>query len=182
MLHQVYARTMQAYTESSDLIREIELALSLGQRASADTAMRKLQSLTRNNVNTNYGQRVQLANELEQQGGRDIMTALAGQSMSSPIPRNLAGQAAGLGTLASSITNPATLAAAPFMSPRLMGEAAYGLGQFANAVEQSVPVQNYLTPAMQRLNMLRGNIPMTPQQARMAALMAAQAGNSQQQP
>jgi hypothetical protein len=63
-----------------------------------------------------------------------------------------------------------------------MGEAAYGLGQLTNAVGQSVPVQNYLTPAMQRLNMLRGNIPMTPQQARMAALMAAQAGNSQQQP
>jgi hypothetical protein len=178
----VYARTMQAYTESSDLIREIERALSLGQRASADTAMRKLQSLTRNNVNTNYGQRVQLANELEQQGGRDIMTALAGQSMSSPIPRNLAGQAAGIGGLLSSISNPSVLAAAPFMSPRLMGEAAYGLGQFTTAVGQSVPVQNYLTPAMQRLNMLRGNIQMTPEQARMAALMAAQAGNIQQQP
>jgi len=176
----VYARTMQAYTESSDLIREIERALSLGQRASADTAMRKLQSLTRNNVNTNYGQRVQLANELEQQGGRDIMSALAGQSMSSPIPRNLAGQAAGIGTVVSGLTNPTTLAAAPFMSPRLMGEAAYGLGQFTNAVQQSAPVQNYLSPAMQRLNMLRGNIPMTPQQARMAALMAAQAGNNQQ--
>jgi hypothetical protein len=61
-----------------------------------------------------------------------------------------------------------------------MGEAAYGLGQFTNAVGQSVPVQNYLTPAMQRLNMLRGNIQMTPEQARMAALMAAQAGNFQQ--
>jgi hypothetical protein len=178
----VYAKTMQAYTESSDLIKEIERALSLGQRASADTAMRKLQSLTRNNVNTNYGQRVQLVNELEQQGGRDIMSALAGQSMSSPIPRNLAGQAAGIGGLLSSISNPSVLAAAPFMSPRLMGEAAYGLGQFTNAVGQSVPVQNYLTPAMQRFNMLRGNIQMTPEQARMAALMAAQAGNSQQQP
>jgi hypothetical protein len=177
-----YSKVMKSYEEASELTKEIERALSLNKRASADTAIRKLQSLTRNNVNTNYGQRIQLANELEQQGGRDIMTALAGQSMSSPIPRNLAGQAAGLGTLASSITNPATLAAAPFMSPRLMGETAYGLGQFANAVEQSVPVQNYLTPAMQRLNMLRGNIPMTPQQARMAALIAAQAGNSQQQP
>ena len=177
-----YAKVMKSYEEASDLIKEIERALSLNKRASADTAIRKLQSLTRNNVNTNYGQRVQLANELEQQGGRDIMTALAGQSMSSPIPRNLAGQAAGIGGLLSSISNPSVLAAAPFMSPRLMGEAAYGLGQFTNAVGQSVPVQNYLTPAMQRLNMLRGNIPMTPQQARMAALMAAQAGNSQQQP
>ena len=175
-----YSKVMKSYEDASELVKEIERALSLNKRASADTAIRKLQSLTRNNVNTNYGQRIQLANELEQQGGKDIMTALAGQSMSSPIPRNLAGQAAGIGTMVSGLTNPTTLAAAPFMSPRLMGEAAYGLGQFSNAIGQSAPVQNYLTPAMQRLNALRGNIPMTPQQARMAALMAAQAGNSQQ--
>ena len=37
-----------------EAIKEIEKALSLNNRASADTAMRKLQSLTRNNVYTNY--------------------------------------------------------------------------------------------------------------------------------
>jgi len=175
-----YSKVMKSYEDASELIKEIERALSLNKRASADTAMRKLQSLTRNNVNTNYGQRVQLASELEQQGGREIMPALAGQSMSSTIPRNLAGQAASLGGLISSFSNPAVLAAAPFMSPRLMGEAAYGLGQFSNAIGQSAPVQNYLSPAMQQLNMLANRVPMTPQQARMAALMAAQAGNNQQ--
>jgi hypothetical protein len=175
-----YSKVMKSYEDASELIKEIERALSLNKRASADTAMRKLQSLTRNNVNTNYGQRVQLANELEQQGGREIMPALAGQSMSSSIPRNLAGQAASLGGLVSSFSNPAVLAAAPFMSPRLMGEAAYKLGQASNFIGQSAPVQNYLSPAMQQLNMLSNRVPMTPQQARMAALMAAQAGNYQQ--
>ena len=52
-----YAKVMKGYSEASDTIKEIEKALSLGQKASADTSMRKLQSLMRNNVNTNYGQR-----------------------------------------------------------------------------------------------------------------------------
>jgi hypothetical protein len=84
-----YAKVMKEYSDASDLIKEIERALSLGQNASADTAMRKLQSLMRNNVNTNYGQRLNLAQQLESAGGRDLMPALAGQALSSKLPRGL---------------------------------------------------------------------------------------------
>jgi vacuolar-type H+-ATPase subunit I/STV1 len=59
-----YAKVMKDYSDASDQIKEIERALSLGDKASADTAMRKLQSLSRNNVNTNYGNRLKLAQEL----------------------------------------------------------------------------------------------------------------------
>ena len=52
-----YSKVMSDYSEASEQIREIEKALSLGNRATADTALRKLQSITRNNVSTNYGQR-----------------------------------------------------------------------------------------------------------------------------
>jgi hypothetical protein len=126
-----YAKTMKAYEESLSLEREIERALSLGNRNAADTAIRKLQSLTRNNANTNYGYRMELAKALQEQGGQDLMPALAGQALSSFTPRGLAGQGAALGIGAGGAltVNPAALAALPLTSPRLVGMGAYGLGR-----------------------------------------------------
>lgn len=129
----VYADTMKAYSESSELITEIERALSLGKKAAADTSMRKLQSLMRNNVNTNYSNRLSLANELEQQGGRALMPALAGQALSSWTPRGL-GSATAIGSGGITfMAGGAPLAAGTLavQSPRLMGEAALATGQAA---------------------------------------------------
>ena len=78
-----YAKVMKDYAAASEQITEIERALSLGNRASQDTAMRKLQSLMRNNVQTNYTGRTSLAKGLEQQGGVELMPSLAGQAMNS---------------------------------------------------------------------------------------------------
>jgi hypothetical protein len=161
-----YSKTMKAYSEASDQIKEIERALSLGDKASADTAMRKLQSLMRNNVNTNYGNRLDMARELEKAGGNEIMPALAGQAMSSKLPRGLQG-ATNIPSsyLAYGVGGPG-LAAVDLMasSPRLVGEGAYKYGQLANALGQATqPVTN-----------LTGKVPMTAQQARLAALLAAQ--------
>lgn len=125
-----YAKTMKDYSEASEQIKEIERALSLGQKASADTSMRKLQSLMRNNVSTNYGQRVKLAQELEQAGGNEIMPALAGQALNDLAPRGLARIGGGLAA-GGAVINPATLAALPLASPRLVGEAAYYAGKTA---------------------------------------------------
>jgi hypothetical protein len=126
-----YAKTMKAYEESLSLEREIERALSLNNRSAADTAIRKLQSLTRNNANTNYGYRMELAKALQQQGGQDLMPSLAGQALSSFTPRGLAGQGAALGIGAGGAltVNPMALAALPLTSPRLVGMGAYGLGR-----------------------------------------------------
>jgi len=121
-----YAKVMRDYSKASDTLTEIEKALSLGNKAAADTSMRKLQSLMRNNVNANYGNRLNLANTLEGNGA-DILPAVAGQAASSFTPRGLQGLAA-TGAGLASLANPLTLAALPFASPRLMGEAAYGLG------------------------------------------------------
>lgn len=130
-----YANTMKGYAEASEQISEIEKALSLGNKASVDTAMRKLQSLTRNNVNTNYGNRLNLAKALEQQGGQDIMPALAGQSLSSITPRGLGGAVAGATGVAGAATmNPAIIAALLAQSPRLMGETALKTGQLAKVL------------------------------------------------
>jgi len=121
-----YAKVMKDYSQASDTLQEIEKALSLGNKASADTSMRKLQSLMRNNVNTNYGNRLELAGTLEDNGA-DILNAVAGQAASSLTPRGLQGLAA-TGAGVASLANPATLAVLPFTSPRLMAELAYGVG------------------------------------------------------
>lgn len=132
-----YAEAMADYAKASDLIDEVQRALSLNERASADTAMRKLQSLMRNNANTNYGARLGTAQALEEQGGRQIMPALAGQALNSWTPRSLQGAAAsgagGVMALGGNIPGAAAMAAST--SPRLMGEAFYGAGRAANAID-----------------------------------------------
>lgn len=139
-----YAKAMKGYEEASKQIKEIEKTLSLNPKASVDTALRKLQSVLRNNVNANYGQRAKLAEVLVEAGAPNLMNRLAGQALSSGTPRGLgklgmqlgaeiaalmAGHAAfGLPGLA---IGAATL---PMMSPRLMGEAAYYAGKGSEAL------------------------------------------------
>lgn len=128
-----YAKVMKDYTEASDLIHEMERTLSLGKKASADTSMRKLQSLMRNNVNTNYGNRLDLARQLQEGGTNNIMPSLAGQSLSPLTARGLGNLQSGLtlggGIMAGAASAPLTIGALALQSPRLMGEAAYRIGQ-----------------------------------------------------
>jgi hypothetical protein len=135
-----YAKVMKGYSEATETIKEIERALSMGQKSSADTAMRKLQSLMRNNVNTNYGQRANLANEMIAAGGQDFMPALAGQALNDFMPRGI--QRAGVGTggagLAMTGNIPAAAGLAAMSSPRLMGETFYGLGKASGAVNPAI--------------------------------------------
>lgn len=123
-----YSKVMKDYSEASATLSEIEGALSLGEKAKKDTAIRKLQSLMRNNAQTNYGNRLNLAQILEQKGGVDLMPAIAGQSMSSWTPRGMTGAIEKGGLLAAAALAPKTLMLAPFTSPRLMGETLYGMG------------------------------------------------------
>ena len=86
-----YEQLMKNYEDSLELEKEIERTLSLGKNANPETALRKLQSVTRNNVNTSYGYRGDLARELEQRTGKNLISALSGQAMSTIQPRGLAG-------------------------------------------------------------------------------------------
>lgn len=128
-----YAKVMKDYTQASETLKEVERALSLGNKASADTSMRKLQSLMRNNVNTNYSNRLGLAQTLENNGA-EILPAVAGQAMSSWTPRGLAGATATPLAAIAAYTNPLALAALPATSPRMLGEMAYGLGAMNRGV------------------------------------------------
>lgn len=181
-----YARVMKEYSDASELVREMERALSLGQKSAADTAMRKLTSVMRNNVNTNFGLRLDMVRQMEQQGGNQLLPAIAGQAMSSTLPRGLAPQIAGVSAVPGAVeslmqgTTPLTLAAAPLFSPRLVGEAGYGLGAAQRMVAQSRPVQA-MTPTAARAKLMLGRIPLTPEQARIAALLAGRAAQPYQQ-
>lgn len=82
----------------------------------------------RNNVNTNYGNRLTMAKTLEEKGGADILPAIAGQAMNSWTPRGIQGSLVGGAGGAAAFVNPSTLLALPLGSPRLVGELAYKLG------------------------------------------------------
>ena len=129
-----YSNVMKGYSESSDLIREIERSLSLGQKSTADTAIRKLQSLMRKNVNTNFGQRVELGKKLSE-GGTDIFPALAGQALSEVTPRGIQRATTIPAAYGAFSAGGAPLAATSLLasSPRLMGETAYGAGLLGRA-------------------------------------------------
>ena len=150
-----YAKTMKAYSDGTDLIREIERSLSLGDKASADTAMRKLQSVMRNNVNTNYGQRMALMKELESAGGLEMMPALAGQALSDIAPRGIQRAAvpinAILGFQAGGL--PAAAAGAVLSSPRAIGEASYYAGKAGalpgKAIGGLLDLESKLPPELQ---------------------------------
>jgi hypothetical protein len=148
-----YSKAMKDYHAASDQITEMERALSLGNKASKDTAMRKLQSVMRNNVNTNYGNRQALAKQLEEMGGREIMPALAGQSLNSGTPRGLQslGTTGAIGATAA-FGNPLALGLIPLQSPRLVGEASLAAGRVAGAGRagadalQRIPGVNKIDP------------------------------------
>ena len=130
-----YAKVMGDYTQATELLKEMQSELSLGKGKNAATAMRKLQAIIRNDVSSAYGRRAELGGMLEDAGATGLTEKLAGQSMSSPIPRgfgNISG-AMGAGGMAYGAVNPAMIAPAAGLaaasSPRLVGEVAHAAGR-----------------------------------------------------
>lgn len=131
-----YANTMRGYSQASDQLDDLTKTFSLGEKSAADTALRKLTSVMRNNVNTNYGRRAQLMDVMAAKEP-DLPFAIAGQALNSATPRGLQGALAGFSGLASMAYNPAALAALPFTSPRLIGEAAHAVGMTERALRSA---------------------------------------------
>lgn len=141
-----YSKVMKDYENASELLHELQGTFSLGEKSRNDTAIRKLQQALRNNVNTNFGYRGELINELENAGATNMRPRIAGQAASSWTPRGLQGAMTGAVPLATVMTqNPSLLAAMPFQSPRLMGEGAVLAGQISRkAGEAGEKVGEYL--------------------------------------
>ena len=118
--------------------------------------MRKLLSITRDNVSTNFGNRANLVRALEEQGGADIMTRAAGHQMQTIAPRGLQ-RLAGSANLASALYgNPVSMMTLPMQSPRLVGEVAHGAG-VGNRLARLLANKANMTPARAR-NIGRGSL------------------------
>ena len=140
-----YSKVMQEYMEASDLITDMEKTFALkGRKTNVDTALRKLQSIMRNNVNTSYGRRVELGEQLAgTTAGQNLLPSLAGQALQPRTSRGIGipskmilGAAAGTQSLAPLLGYPLTM-------PRVMGEAAYAASKYGGAggrrVRQGAP-------------------------------------------
>jgi hypothetical protein len=131
-----YAKTMKEYELASALLKEVETTLSQNPRANVDTQVRKLQSIMRNNANTNYGRRDELGRILESQGAKNLYPQLAGQALSSPTPRSLQGIGSALVGAGQAVTNPIYGLGLALTSPRAVGEATYATGRAAKLADQ----------------------------------------------
>jgi muramidase (phage lysozyme) len=131
-----YAKVMKDYELASNTLKDIENSLSLGKKANIDTSVRKLQSIMRNNANTNYGRRVEQAQMLEGAGAETLMPQLAGQALSSWTPRSLQGIGSAITAAGSAVTNPYYLASLPLTMPRVVGESAYYAGKAAGTPQR----------------------------------------------
>lgn len=128
-----YRKGLETYAKNKTQIKEIMNAFSLGEKSSTDTALRKIQSLGRNNVQTNYGYRNKLMDILDSSG--DIRDAAAGQLFNTWTPRGLQAKTIGGVNLYTAFMNPEVLPEsigyAAASSPRLMGELIYDLGRMS---------------------------------------------------
>tara|TARA_R110000787_G_scaffold177545_1_gene289560 strand:- start:198 stop:1877 length:1680 start_codon:yes stop_codon:yes gene_type:complete len=134
----IYDNMMTSYEQGKNLIREIEDTFSMGQRGGKpkplDTQFRKLQSIMRDNVNTNFGERFDLAKKLAELDPT-LFPELSGQSLTSYVPKGQQAQVATANALISLQQafsgNFLPVLGLPFQSPRLIGEAAKLGGQIA---------------------------------------------------
>jgi hypothetical protein len=151
-----YGKVMEQYGEAAEAMRELKQVLSLqGKGGNPDTALRKLLSVMRDNVQTNYGKRVSVAEELEKVGSANIMAKIAGQELSSVAPKGLLGRVLGGGAVGygafsgglGALMTPEAIVAGAMASPRVIGEVAQLTGQARRKANQAAQVLPSATPS-----------------------------------
>lgn len=141
----IYDEMMKDYATGKDTIRQIQDTLSLKEGRSVDTQFRKLSSVLRNNVNTNFGERAVLAERLNKLDPT-LFPELAGQSLTDVFPRGiqkavgsanvgLQGTNIGLNLFGGGVNPFLVLPSLLTQSPRIMGETAFQLGKGARGVQ-----------------------------------------------
>jgi hypothetical protein len=149
-----YEKVMKSYEEATKSIQEIEKALDVGDKKTAEKALKSLLTSMRDGVSTNYGQRLNLAQQLEQlPGAKQFLPQLAGQELSSYVPRGLQGRilgsglVGGLGYLGGSLLSPSTVISGLAASPRAVGNVAQLSGRTARRASQAAQVLPSATPS-----------------------------------
>ena len=139
-----YKKVVEDFDEATKLADEIFAELSLGPTKNTSQKLRKLQSVTRNNVNTNFGRRVDLLSRLNPDADYDLLDVATAQALRQDQPTGAAriGQSASQSTgmlgMSSGVVEPSTgiltQIAQSMATPRNVGTAAYRTGQVAQAL------------------------------------------------
>jgi hypothetical protein len=133
-----YADVMDAYSTASKTLNEATKTFSLRDNALDDTAARKLLSTTRNNVQTNYGERGRLLNVLSEKDPT-LPYAIAGQALNAPTPRGIVASGGGAATAAAIaptiLASPLNALSLAAFSPRIVGETVYFSGKAVGGIE-----------------------------------------------
>lgn len=139
-----YAKMMEDYARSSEKLKEVTRTFSLGERATGETAARKLQAATRDGAQTSWRNRGELLEELSKYVP-DLPYAIAGQSTNALAPRGIVGRG---GLTASLIANPANALLAPAFSPRFVGETVYLGGKAIGTIDDVADALGITTNAL----------------------------------
>lgn len=130
-----YEKMVGDYETSIKTTNEIKKALSLSDRAMADTALRKLMSTMREN----FEFRRDLLKQLEDTSGSDLSGQIAGLTMQSYIPKGLIGKGVDIGLLSGLLFahtfSPTIGAVLLASSPRVAGEFLNYFGKAAKGVK-----------------------------------------------
>jgi hypothetical protein len=155
-----YAKVMEAFETASLLEKQLIQELSLGKTKNASTTLKKLQSIMRDNANTNYGSRLQAFNKLDEFDEANILEKIAGMELSSWRGRGI--QGAVVPSFAGGMAlggNLMALGAVPFASPRFTGEAArmFGkTGKYATPTLKTTRAYGLLEPTIDKAQQNRG--------------------------
>ncbi len=161
----VYTEIMGQYQQASQELDEVTRALSLGEKATADTSLKKLQSLLRDNVSTSFAHRAQLGQRLVEAGAPNLRSALAGQALQTFTPRGLGKHAMqnlipaitgmlGYGTHGGIGAAAGAAATLPFMMPRVVGEGAYAAGATRRLLAPYLRGASAAPPALRDLGVM----------------------------
>jgi hypothetical protein len=145
-----YGKVMEEYETASKELDEVKRELSLNEKATTGTALRKLQSIMRNNASTANRHRKELGQGLVESGATDLMPMLAGQALEPRFARGLgrlvptalgggAAEAALSGHHSAAAGLGLAAGATAVSSPRLMGQAANKAGMAARPFKYVPP-------------------------------------------
>jgi hypothetical protein len=129
-----YAKMTADYAKTTGMIKEMERAVGLGDKTSADTTIRKLTTALREDKNF----RSDLLKTLKSSTGENVSGAVAGTVMRPPISRSLGSIAtstgAGVGAVGTLMSG--GLGALVAASPVIAGVMAFSLASFSRRTQR----------------------------------------------
>lgn len=129
-----YALMVKDYEKSSNFIDEITRTLSVGDRATADTGIRKLMTALKDN----YDFRRDLMGKIDDATGNNIQSKIAGYNLSGLTPQGFMGKSFDVGILAGAFlaADPKIASALVLASPRVVGEFMNVFGKLYNTEQK----------------------------------------------